>query len=219
MVHSTLKTGIRVTQPGVDRLYANAHDAVAGLTYDKAWNHNDESGPYALHPWGLPDGRILFSQSRQDDSLPTASKYTEGGKVLDLQGSHLRYELYTMTVAGSDQTPLPVDLASIGLPNADMMDAKPIVAREGWQARSDAFGDVANDDPRLGNLPNSLPEYAFSLHSRSQIQTAVIHNPNVYANPSLNTPFVNNSPPPGSVATAQVWIDANQFTGAHCYDG
>ncbi len=219
MVHSTLKTGIRVTRPGVEYLYANARDAVAGLTYDKAWNHNDESGPYALHPWGLPDGRILFSQSRQDDSLPTASKYTEGGTIFDLQGSHLRYELYTMTLDGSNQTPLPVDLASINLPNADVMDAKSIAARQGWQTRSDIFTDVANDDPRLGNVPNSLPEYAFSLHSRSEIQTAVIHNPNVYANPSLNTPFVNNSPPPGSVATAQVWIDANQFTGAHCYDG
>src|SRR5206468_2294747 len=50
------------------------------------------------------------------------------------------------------------------------------------------------------------------------IQTATLHNPNVYANASLDLPFINNSPPPGSVATAEVWLDANQFTGAYCYD-
>ncbi|MFN8488639.1 MAG: hypothetical protein U0350_13650 [Caldilineaceae bacterium] len=219
MVHSTLNTGIRVARPGVQWLYANAGDAIAGLSFDKAWNHNDESGPYAIHPWGLPDGQLLYSQSREDSTLPTADKYTEGAKVFDLQGSTLRYELYTMALDGSHKTPVPLDLNSIGLANADAMDAKPIVARTNWQTLADTFTVAPNDDPRLGNVPNSLPEYAFSLRSRNEIQTATIHNPNVYANPSLNTPFVNNSPPPGSVAFAQVWIDANQFTGAHCYDG
>jgi hypothetical protein len=81
---------------------------------------------------------------------------------------------------------------------------------------SDQFTASANDDPRLGNVPNSLPEYAFSQQSRAQIETATLHNPNVYANPSLSTPYANNSPPPGSVAFAQIWIDANRFTGAFC---
>lgn len=219
MVHSTLKTGIRVARPGVQWLYANMRDAIAGLSFDKAWNQNDESGPYALHPAGLPDGQLLYGQSRVDVALPTAAQYTEGAKVFALQGSNLRYELYTMALDGSNKTPVPFDLNSIGLATADAMDAKPIVARTNWQTLADTFTVAPNDDPRLGNVPNSLPEYAFSLRKRNEIQTATIHNPNVYANPSLNTPFVNNSPPPGSVAFAQVWIDANQFTGAYCYDG
>ncbi len=219
MVHSTLKTGIRVARPGVQWLYTNTGDAIAGLSFAKAWHQHDESGPYALHPAGLADGQLLYSQSREDSTLPTTSKYTEGAKVFDLQGSNLRYELYTMTLDGSNQTSISLDLNSIGLVTADAMDAKPIVVRPNWHTLADTFTATPNDDPRLGNVPNSLPEYAFSLRKRSEIQTATIHNPNVYANPSLNTPFVNNSPPPGSVAFAQVWIDANQFTGAHCYDG
>lgn len=216
MVHSTQKTGIRIARPGIEHLYANSTDAVVGLTYKKAWDQDDESPPYALHPWGLPDGRVLFSLTRPDDALPTAAKHTEGGEVFDLQGSKLRYELYVMELDGSQQTPVPVDLASIGLATADVMDAKPIVARTGWGSLPDQFTTLANDDPHLGNVPNSLPEYAFSQQSRDQIQTATVHNPNVYANPSLYTPYANNSPPPGSVALAQVWIDANRFTGAFC---
>lgn len=218
MVHSTQKTGIRVARPGINQLYANSTDAVVGLTYDKAWEKDDESPPYALHPWGLPDGRVLFSLTQADNTLPTAAKHTEGAEVIDLQGSKLRYVLYTMELDGSNQTPVPVDLASIGLATADMMDAKPIAPRTGWSSLADQFTSVPNDDPRLGNVPNSLPEYAFSQRRREEIETATLHNPNVYANASLFTPFANNSPPPGSVALAQVWIDANRFTGASCYN-
>jgi hypothetical protein len=218
MVHSTQKTGIRIARPGINQLYANSTDAVVGLTYDKAWEKDDESPPYALHPWGLPDGRVLFSLTREDNTLPTTAKYTEGAEVFDLQGSKLRYELYTMDLDGSNQARVPVDLASIGLATADVMDAKPIVARTGWSVPSDQFTSVPNDDPRLGNVPNTLPEYVFSLRSREQIETAIVHNPNIYANASLYTPYANNSPPPGSVALAEIWIDANRFTGASCYD-
>jgi hypothetical protein len=219
MVHSTLKTGIRVARPGVQWLAANTGDALAGLTFDKAWGHNDDSGPYALHPWGLPDRRLLYAQSREDATLPTTDQVTESDKVFALQGSNLRYELYTMALNGDNKTLVPVDLGSINLVNADVMDAKPVVARTNWQTLSDTFTAAPNDDPRLGNVPNTLAAYPFSLRSRNEIQTATVHNPNVYANPSLLTPFANNSPPPGSVAFAQIWIDANQFTGAHCYDG
>ena len=52
MVHSTLKSGVRVALPGVEMLYANAVDALAGLGYEKAYS-GDDSGPYALHPWGV----------------------------------------------------------------------------------------------------------------------------------------------------------------------
>jgi hypothetical protein len=214
MVHSTLNSGIRVARPGVEMLYANAVDALAGLSYDKAWNEGDDSGPYALHPWGLPDGRILYSQSEEDNSLPTSGSYNG----FDLQGSNLRYRLWTMNLNGSGQMVVSIDLDSIGLGTADIMDAKPIEPRVGWASLPDTFTDIASDDPVNGNVPNSLPAYWFSQNGPGDIQTATIHNPNVYANPSLHSTYVNNSPPPGSVARAQLWIDANQFTGVYCYN-
>ena len=64
-----------------------------------------------------------------------------------------------------------------------------------------------------------MAEYWFSQNGPNDIETATIHNPNIYANASLYNPYVNNSPPPGNVAKAQLWIDANQFTGAYCYNG
>ena len=217
MVHTTLKTGIRLAYPGIERMYANTTDAIAGLTYAKAWGQGDESGPYAIHPWGLPDGRILYSQSSEDNSLPTSGTYTDNGQTFDLQGSNLRYRLTVMNVDGSGKTPLAIDLGSLGLGTADMMGAKPIVVRSGWTAQTDNFTMTADDDPAQWNVPNTLSEYPFSLRGLGDIETSVIHNPNVYANPSLFTPFANNSPPPGSAALAELWIDANQFTGAFCY--
>ncbi len=218
MVHSTFNTGIRVALPGLEMMYANTTDAIAGLTYDQAWNQGNFAGPYAIHPWGLPDGTILYSQSSTDATLPTSGTYTEGSYSVSLQGSDQRYRLYTMNLDGSNKTLVSINLGSIGLATADIMDAKPIVVRTGWTAQPDTFTDIANDDPRYGNIPNTLPEYPFSLMGLNDIETATIHNPNVYANPSLHSPFVNNSPPPGSISTAQVWLDANQFTGAYCYD-
>ena len=217
MVHSTLKTGIRVARPGLEMLYANTFDAIAGLGIADTWNGND-NGIYAIHPWGMPDGTILYSQSSEDNSLPASGQYTEGAYVFELQGSNLRYQLYTMNLDGSNKTLLPVNLASVGLGTADVMDAKTIVARAGWTALTDQFTDIATDNPVTWNVPNSLTEYWFSNKGPGDIQTATIHNPNVYANASLYAPYANNSPPPGSVAYAQVWIDANQFTGAYCYN-
>lgn len=217
MVHSTQHTGIRVARPGLEMLYANAFDALAGQTIEQYWNDEDTT-VYALHPWGMPDGTILYSQSSEDNSLPTTGQFTEGAHIFDLQGSTLRYQLYTMNLDGSNKTLLPVDLSSIGLGTADVMDAKPIVARVGWSALTDEFTSTPSDDPVSGNVPNSLAEYWFSNNGPDDIETATIHNPNVYANASLYAPHVNNSPPPGSVAFVQLWIDANQFTGAYCYD-
>lgn len=218
MVHSTFNTGIRVGRPGLEMMYANTTDAIAGLTYDQAWGQGNYAGPYALHPWGLPDGTILYSQSSTDNSLPTSGTYTEGSYTVNLQGSNVRYRLYTMNLDGSNKTLVTINLGSINMATADIMDAKPVVARVGWTALPDAFTTIANDDPRFGNVPNSLPEYWFSQNGPGQIQTATIHNPNVYANGSLYAPFINNSPPPGSISTAQIWLDANQFTGAYCYN-
>lgn len=215
MVHSTLRTGIRVAQPAASMMYSNTADAIAGLTYDKAWNQNIDSPPYAIHPWGLPDGSILFSYTPGPiGGLPSAGSYNDPvtGQHFAVQGSNLQYQLYTMKIDGSNKALIATSIGS-----ADAMDAKPIVIRSGWVAITDTFTSIANDDPRYGNVPNTLPQYSFSQSNLNQILTATLHNPNVYANPPLDLPFINNSPMPGSVAFAQVYIDADQFTGAYCY--
>ncbi|TAH52020.1 MAG: hypothetical protein EYC68_08560 [Chloroflexota bacterium] len=218
MVHSTQKTGIRVARPGADMLYANIGDAIAGLSYDKAWGQGKESPPYAIHPAGMPDGKILFSYTTGGDSaLPTTGAYNDRvtGRRFDLQGSNLQYKLYTMNLDGSAKTELAANVGT-----ADAMDAKVIAARTGWNAKSDSFTTNSNDDPREWNVPGDLlpNQYGWSQKTSANIQTATLHNPNIYANPPLALPFINNSPLPGSVTTAEVWIDANQFTGAFCYD-
>ncbi|HZY43249.1 MAG TPA: hypothetical protein VFF70_00745, partial [Anaerolineae bacterium] len=98
MVHSTLRTGIRVARPDVSMMYSNTADAIAGLTYDKVWGHGDTSSPYAIHPWGLPDGSILFSYAAGPiGGLPSIGSYNDPvtGRNFDLQGSALQYQLYT----------------------------------------------------------------------------------------------------------------------------
>ena len=131
---------------------------------------------------------------------------------MPLQGSDLQYQLYTMNLDGSGKTLLS---ATIG--TADAMDAKPIVARSGYATKSDAFTDTPDDDPRQWNIPNTLAEFAFTQKTAGQIKTATIHNPNIYANAPLDLPYINNSPMPGSIAKAQVYIDATQFSGAFCH--
>lgn len=218
MAHSTALTGIRVARPGAELIYQNTNDVIAGLSYEQDWG-GDESGPYAINPAGLPDGRILYSQSHTDNSLPTNGNYNDDGVDFYLQGSREQYELYVMDIDGGNKALVPVDLASIGMGTADVMDGAVVVARTGWTALGDTFTDVPSDDPLDFNLPNSMPAYWFTNNdTMGDIETATIHNPNVYANAPLEFPYVNNSPPPGSVATAQVWVDANQFTGAFCYD-
>lgn len=215
MVHSTQKTGIRVARPGVNMLYANAGDAIAGLSYDRAWDDGNYDPPYALHPAGMPDGKILFSYTTAaDSSLPTSGTYNDPvtGRRFDLQGSQLQYKLFTMNLSGGGKTELAV---SIG--KADAMDAKPIVTRTGWTSKSDQFTTTPNDDPRQWNVPNTLGPYGFTQKGPAEIQLATITNPNVYANAPLSLPYINNSPPPGSVKFADIYLDANQFTGAYCY--
>ena len=218
MVHSTQNTGIRVGRPGIDYIYANTTQAIAGLTYDSAYGGNYDP-PYALHPWGLPDGRILYSQSMTDNGLPTTGTFSQGGHTYQLQGSDQQYRLYVMDIDGGNKVQLTANLNSIGMATADMMDAKPIIERIGWESIPDLFASVPTEDPVAWNVPNDYPEYSWANNPASGLSMTTIHNPNVYANASLLRPFVNNSPPPGSVATVEVWLDANQFTGARCYNG
>jgi hypothetical protein len=222
MAHSTLNTGIRVARPGVAQIARNTTESIAGYR----WN-NPTIASFALHPAGLPDGRILFSQTVTDMTLPSSGGYrfAQNGKLftLPLQGSQLRYELRTIRPDGAEPATVLLD-SELG--SADALDAKPIVVRpvgEGpgqWRAQVDRFDAPISDDPLLGNIPRGLfdtygqPAYTWSARTIEQVALAILHNPNVYANPPLSLPFVNNSPPLGSVAFADIYIDANQFTGA-----
>ncbi len=214
MVHSTRRTGIRIAYPGLNMLYANVTGAIAGYTYELAKNDVD-SPEFAINPAGLADGRILYSQSFQNLSLPRTGTYTANGKSYPLLGSEEQYRLYVMNIDGTGKTLISLDLNTIGMPTANAMDAVPVEVRTGWSTLADVFTAVPSDDPTNSNVPNSLLEYAFN--EKNNIELVTISNPNVYANASLDFPYVNNSPPPGSVAFAEIWIDPNQFTGVYCY--
>jgi hypothetical protein len=226
MVHSTFNTGIRVAWPGAENIHRNITESIAGYRWG---NYDQPAPPYALHPAGLPDGRILFSETVDYPGAPASGTYsfTQDGKslTLPLQGSQLRYTLRTIRPDGTQSA--AVTLTS-GIGSADAMDAKPIVVRPvgsgpgQWHAQVDQFTAPISDDPLLGNIPNDRglktadgqPAYPWSQRTSQQVAYTTIHNPSVYANPPLSLPHVNNSPPIGSVAFADVYIDANQFTGA-----
>ena len=155
--------------------------------------------------------------STTDGSLPTSGTYNDPvtGRQFILQGSNTQYKLNTMDINGNGKTILATNIGT-----ADAMDAKPIAPRTGWASKGDDFTTNSDDDPRQWNVPSDLfPQaYGWSQKNSGNIQMATLHNPNVYANPPLSIPYINNSPPPGSVAKAEIWLDANQFTGAACYD-
>lgn len=224
MAHSTLNTGIRVARLGIEQAYRNVTESIAGYRWgDSA---AAPTPPFALHPAGLPNGSILFSQTLSDSHAPQDGSYnfTQNGKqfTLPLQAAPLRYTLWTIQPDGSraEQITLNDDLGS-----ADAMDAKPIVVRPlgngsgQWRAQTDTYTAPISDDPVQGNVPQGLrtadgqSAYPWSTRTTSQIALTTLHNPNVYANAPLALPYINNSPPVGSVAFADIYIDANQFTG------
>jgi hypothetical protein len=225
MSHTTHETGIRIAWPGIENMYRNTTDSIAG--YRAGPNNAQPIPPFALHPAGLPDGRILFSQTFTDTSSLASGNYnfTQDGKTitLPLQGSwKWRYQLRTIRADGTQSAPLALNG---GIGSDDAMDAKPIVARpignapNQWRAQADTFTTPLSDDPTLGNVPTGLqgsdgqPVYTWSKRSKDQIALTTLYNPNVYANPPLSLPYVNNSPPIGRVAYADIYIDANQFSG------
>lgn len=224
MAHTSLLTGIRVAYPGIDQIANNTTESIAGMR----WEGGDTAQHgYALHPAGLPDGRILFSQSVPDQSAPQLASYrfTQNGRTfsLKLQGAALRYELRTMRPDGSQEQAVPVEGNLAGF---DLLGAKPVIARpvgDGpgqWRMPVDTYSSVAADNPLDWNVPRGLlngqgkAAYPWSAKQISDVALVTIHNPNVYANPPLTLPFVNNSPPLGSVAYADIYIDATQFSGA-----
>jgi hypothetical protein len=77
------------------------------------------------------------------------------------------------------------------------------------------------DDPLAWNVPRGLQTsngrqaYPWSQREIDEIELVPIVNENVYANPPLGAPLINNSPPPGSVAFAEIYIDAGQFGGVY----
>ncbi len=221
MAHTTLYTGIRVARPGIDQIAANTTESIAGYRWD---NPRVIDPPFALHPAGMPDGRILFSQTSSGQVTPGRGSYRykigEKTGTLALQSGSLRYQLWMIRPDGSQAAPLELN-ADLG--DTDAMDAKPVVARPIGQAPGQwrppvdqRFGPIS-DDPRRSNVPWGLltgdgrRAYPWSTRKINEVALTVLHNSNVYANPPLSMPYINNSPPLGSVAFADIYIDASQF--------
>lgn len=223
MAHSTLYTGIRVARPGIASMALNTTESIAGYR----WNDGTAfRPPYALAPAGLPDGRILFSQTAAGSVPARTGTYTDNRNgytiTLRLQSSSLRYELHTIYPNGAQNEVVPLEGLSI---EYDAMEAKPIVMRPvgdgpGMWRLPRGIPPSVSDDPLESNVPFGLldtfgrPAYSWSRRSIQSVDLVAVRNANVYANPPLELPFINNSPPPGSVAFADIYIDANQFGGA-----
>jgi hypothetical protein len=222
MAHSTLYTGIRVARPGLDMAAANTVDSIAGQRWD-----TPQRPPYAVSPAGLPDGRIVFSQSGTAVDAPASATYrfARGGRSynLTLRRTALRYELWTIGPDGSAPVRVPLH-GDLG--DADALDAVAVVPRTvgngpgQWQRPAVTAASHPADNPLEWNTPRGLmagdgkPAYPWSRREIGDVELVTIENPNIYANPPLGLPLVNNSPPIGSVAFADIYIDANQFSGA-----
>lgn len=221
MAHSTLYTGIRVARPGIENMALNTTESIAGYRWDDGTSFRP---PYALAPAGLPDGRIIFSQTTAAPARTGAYTDTRNGRTitLRLQSSSLRYELRTIHPNGAQNEVVPLEGLST---DYDAVEARPIVVRPvgdgpGMWRLPRGTPPPVSDDPLESNVPFGLldtfgnPAYAWSRRSIQSIEVVAVQNANVYANPPLEFPFINNSPPPGSVAFADIYIDANQFGGA-----
>jgi hypothetical protein len=229
MAHTSLLTGIRVARPGIASMAENTTESVAGMRWESGSRDRDGN---ALRPAGLPDGRILFAQSVPDPQIAQTGtfRFSRNGRdaELSLRGAALRYELRVIQPDGSGLQVVPI---AADLRGYDLLDAKPFVARPigfrpgEWQLPrapgcQPACPAAASDDPLLWDVPRGLATgdgaaaYPWSPFAISQVKLTTLHNPNVYANPPLDAPFVNNSPPIGSVAFADIYLDAPQFTGA-----
>ena len=224
MAHTTRGTGIRVARPGIAAMTENTVESIAGHRWDAS---GALSGPYALAPAGLPDGRIIFSHTVADRRVASQGSYRfyQAGRwfTLGLQAGDQRYELRTIRPDGSDMQPVTIsDFGGV----YDSVEAVAVVLRlvgDGagmWQLPAERFDEHAIDDPVRANVPRGLldtdgrPVYAWSTRRINEVQLVTLHNPNVYANPPLELPYINNSPALGSVAFADIYIDANQFSGA-----
>lgn len=223
MAHTTLYTGIRVARPGIAAIALNTTESIAGYRWEGGPGFRP---PYALAPAGLPDGRIIFSQTAAETAPARTGAYSfsQNGRTttLRLQSSTLRYELRTIFPNGA-QNELVQLVGVIG--DYDAMEATPIIVRpvgDGtgmWRLPREAV-PIVTDDPLESNVPAGLldtfgrPAYTWSRRSIQSVELVAVRNANIYANPPLELPYVNNSPPPGSVAFADIYIDANQFGGA-----
>lgn len=226
MAHTSQLTGVRIAEPGIANMAANTNESIAGMR----WTGPSDDGNYALSPAGLPDGRILIAHSVADPAAPQRASYrfSQNGRSfsLALQGSTMRYELRVMQADGSQMEAVDMER----LPGFDMLDATALSIRQvgagpgQWQIPPQTLCSqscpLASDNPLEWDIPFGLlttegqPAYSWSQRSIEAVKLTVLHNANVYANPPLSMPYLNNSPEPGTVAFADIYIDAPQFSGA-----
>lgn len=226
MAHTSQLTGVRVAAPGIANMSNNTTESIAGMR----WTGPSDDGNYALSPAGLPDGRLLLSQSVADPNAPQRASYrfSQNGRSfsLPLQGAAMRYELSVMQPNGSQAERIDME----PLPGFDMLDATALSVRQigaglsQWrlppQTPCSQYCPIASDNPLEWDIPRGLlttegqPAYTWSQRNIESVKLTILHNANVYANPPLTMPYLNNSPEPGTVAFADIYIDAPQFTGA-----
>lgn len=222
MAHTTTGTGVRVAVPGIAAAAQNTTESIAGHRWDMA---RALDGPYALAPAGLPDGRIIVSQSVDAAAVPAYQHTLPPGSArtrLRVQAGPRRYILRVLAPDGSRAQ----DVLLPALPTAyDAVDAAALVVRPvgtasgQWRLPVVDNQPAADDNPARWNVPRGLVDtfgaaaYPWSTRDLADVALVTIHNPNVYANPPAGLAHINNSPPVGSVAFADVYIDPAALRG------
>ncbi len=227
MAHTSLGTGIRIAYPGIAQMARNTTDSIAGMRWDAP---NGMTAPFALAPAALDDGRIVFAQSVEDATMPQHGSYrvSEGARsfTLRLQGAPRRYTLRLIGADGAAGQDLGVDLGSFDALDPVALAPRPIGDGPGmWRMPARSSLPPPADDPAGWNVPLGLiagdggPAYPWSARQIGQVRLATLENTNVYANPPLEAALINSSPSVGSVAFADIYIDAPQFGGLSSRSG
>jgi len=168
----------------------------------------------ANHGMRPVEGRFVFPTYTADGTLYVSQAYPapviEGGEFDNLRGYPYSFILKTnpekfRPVAISPAgivTEMPIQISD----DYDVIQFKPIAARPDWIMPMKR-GEPTSDDPMDENAP------PFGKGRKM----ATVFNPNVYAQTPLggkNAPnqFVRSSPPIGSVAYADLMIDAFRFS-------
>jgi len=161
----------------------------------------------------LLDGRFVFPTYTEDGTLYVSKTYPaaviEGGTFNNLRGydnmplktQPEKFLPVAISLAGS-VTEVPIQISE----DYDVIQFKPLAARFDWIMPMKR-GETTSDDP----IDENAPPFGKSR------KMATVFNPNIYAQTPLGGSkapyqFVRSSPPIGSVAYADIMIDAFRFS-------